>query len=167
MKIHPLRLAYIDYIKQEYGKSLWGDKSPERTSIVAQKVMRLGLDYDDYVEVACSIHHRWAKAKGWPYPYWNVVTSDGTIKRVNKLIDIAGCLADTGNSAEFEMELMFALNYVWWLLGQVDDRPRRSAPASVDTRMRVAEYVCMTHGIFYVTSNLNIIASQIRNKLGR
>jgi len=166
MKIHLLKRAYIALIEERYGVRLWGDKNPERTEMVAQKVMRLGLDYGEFVNVATSLWHVRANEKGWPYPYWNVVTSDTTFERINAVLDLSDTmLSAPDESSQYEAEAAFAFAYVYWMIGRNDVKPRREVDSGIDVRVKVAEYICSTHGLEFVTSDLNFIAKQLEEKL--
>ena len=166
MKIHPLRSAYITLIQKRYGAHLRGDGNPERTEVIAQRVMRLGLDYDEFVDVATSLWHVWADEKGWPYPYWNVITSDITFERIQKLLNLSDTMISAPDeSAQYEAEAAYAFAYVHWMLGRNDVRPRREIDSSIEIRVRVAEYICSTHGLEFITSDLNSIAKQLEDKL--
>ena len=164
MTIHPLRLAYVDYIKEHYGFQLWQSTKPERTEIVAQKVSRLGLGYAEFIDVAVTLWDVWAEKKGWPYPYWTLVTSDKTFERIGELSELTSFVADDDR---FELELLYAGNYISWVLGKVERKPRRYIAVDVNTRARVAEYICTVYGVEFTSPNYNHIASQMRGQLER
>jgi len=84
--MHSLREAYIAKCK-ELGHTIRGDKDPEKTLIAAQKVARLGLSYAEYMELAFALLKSLCEYNGWKYPWYNVVISDSTINRIEKLIN--------------------------------------------------------------------------------
>jgi len=163
--MHPLRKRFAEYIKKQYGAGLGADKNEGRTEVQAQKIAALGLPYSVYVEAACSLLHRWANHKGWKYPYWNVVTSDSTIGRIKTMLEYVDNLhSDADYHAAFTDELSFALDYVWWLNGQGDVRPRRTRKRpSRNVTVEVSEYLCRMYGIPFVTSNYNEIAKELKS----
>ena len=166
MKIHPLRFAYITLMRKRYGARLGGDKNPERTEAVAQKVSRLGLDYDEFVNVATSLWHVWANEKGWPYPYWNLITSDTTFERIQDVLGLSEeMLSAPDDSSQYEAEAAYAFAYVHWMMGRTEDKPRREMDSDIDVRVKVAEHICNINGLDCITSDLNFIAKQLEDKL--
>lgn len=166
MTIHPLRLAYIGYIKEHYGLRIWQEAKPERTEIVAQKVSRLGLGYTEFIDVAVSLWDEWAESKGWPYPYWTLVTSDKTFERIGELLELSSLVTDD-DVDRFELELIYAGSYISWVLGKVDHKPRRHIVADTIIRTDVARYICTVYGVEFTSPNYNHIASQMRGQLER
>ena len=165
MKIHPLRQAYCTVLKERYGEIRYGDKSPERTEVVAQRVMELGLGYEEFVELAFELWDDFATKQGWSYPYWNVVTSDTTFERLQHLLDLSGEFTDTHAASTFEAELMFATSYIHWL-NNGGNKPTRACEVDLDMKVRVAEHLCQQYGIPAVTSDLNRLAQQLGDRLG-
>jgi hypothetical protein len=161
--MHPLRVAFAKYVKKQYGAWPGDDKNAGRTEVQAQKVAGLGLTYAVYVEAACSLLHRWAEHKGWKYPYWNVVISDSTIGRIKVMLEYVDDMHnDADYHAAFTDELSFALDYIWWLNGQGDIRPRRVRKRPLrSVTVDVAEYLCTMYGIPCVSSNYNVIAKEL------
>lgn len=168
MTIHPLRREYADYVRRRYGRYVNGNPNPGRTEAVAQKVVALGIDYATYIEISMSLWCRWAKSKGWEYPYWNAVTSDGTIDRVRNTIGALDSVLDLGtdNTTEFSHELAYVLDYIdWYVGGRKGQEPERSASVSVEVQVGAAEYVCMVYGVRFVTSELDVIAREVADKM--
>jgi len=166
MIIHPLKQAYIDVVWERYGARLGrGDKNPERTEVIAQKVIALGLDYNVFVSLAVRMWDGWADRQGWPYPYWNVVTGDATFQRLEQFIDLGGDTLDIDTASDFEAELMFAVSYVKWVRGLHGSKPRRIKDVCIKIQVAVAEHICRQYGVPSITSDLNYIAEQLGDKL--
>lgn len=160
--MHPLRIVYNTYILQTYGIQSGRDKNIGRTEIVAQKVTALGLDYDMFVHIACTLWHKFAISKGWKYPYWNVVSSDNTFKRLHDMLMYADVLSDDTTFANaFASELAYALDYIRWLGGVIQSRPEKVCDTSIQVRVCVAEYICDVHGLSYITSSYNQLYNQL------
>lgn len=163
LKMHPLKAAYNAYIGEHYGA--YDSREDEaKAEVVAQKIHKLGLPYEAFVEVACSLWHRWTVQKGWKYPYWNLVVSDSTFDRLSKLLEYT----DVGQVSvdEFEYELAHLLDYINWWLGD-GDKPVRELDVPVQIKIDVSEYVCEMYGIQFVSSDYNYIAQQVERVHGK
>lgn len=161
MKIHPLKACYIQYIREHYGKKVWSDDY-ERTARIAQKVHQLGVSYEIFIECAAMLWNDWSVKQGHPYPYWNVITSDGTFERLQELHTYSEYFSDDDYADDYESELKFAYSYVDWMLGNNGSKPHRAngkPPAVV--LMAAAECVCNWYGIPYLSSNYNVMAKQV------
>ena len=164
--MHPLKKVFNKYVHDHYGVGVGGDKNEARTELVAQKVLGLGLDYDTFVEVACSLWHRWAEMQGWKYPYWNLISSDKTMGRVEALLGYVDTLSGDDGYDAFAEELAYALDYIWWYNGADGDRPRRGHDKpSADVVVRVSEYICATYGLSAYASDYNVIASLLGSEM--
>lgn len=163
---HPLKRAYNDAIRKEYGIKLWGDKAPERTDIVAQRVDGLGIPYGTFITLALAMWDDWAQRKGHSYPFWNVVTSDQTFDRLKRYLSLTRDAEDDGAPVEqFAGELEFALSYIRWLGGENPEHPERpTSSVSIMVKISVAEYICRLYGIPCVTSDYAYIAGQIAGR---
>jgi len=161
--MHPLKIEFNKYIQENYD-AYDGRENEERTEIVAQKVHNLGLSYGLFVEVACSLWYRWAKQKGWKYPYWSLVSSDKTFERIKDLIEYTDVGSDV-NVSEFEYELAYILDYIDWWMG-VGDRPSHEHDVSARVKIEACEYVCQLYGIPFISSDYNYIAQQVEELHG-
>lgn len=157
--IHPLKMAYIAYMR-ERGAFVNGDKNPNRTEIVAQKVRRLGIDNDAFVELAVSLWEKWSKEQGHPYPYWNMVTSDKTFEWIESLLELGQLNGDLV-ADDYVYEYMFAIDYVYWLLDGKDDKPTRLVVVGDETKIEVADALCREFGVACVSSDYSYIAQQV------
>lgn len=163
---HALKRAYNGAIKSRYGVKLWGDKHPERTEIIAQRVRQLGLDYDMFVNVALSLWDSWCEGQGHNYPYWNIITSDRTFE----MLDSLGSLEDNETvkddyGAEFMVELQYAQDFIAWWRGELNSKPI-SPRASTKVKIQVAEYLCRMYGIEMLSSNYIDIAQMLNGHVG-
>jgi len=162
--VHPLKQAYNQYVRETYGSRIRGDDNPERTEVVAQKVHRLGISYDEYVELACILYDGWARSQGWKYPYWNAVSSDNAIARIAELLK-----TNNGTDSEedkrrddlYELELRHAMNYVNWYVRSDRVKPTRYFVKDEEVIMRVAAHICSIYNINYISSNYNDVARQL------
>lgn len=166
MKIHPLQRAYMNRMQLVYGVRV-GLKRLIHPEEAAMIVARLGLDYDQYIEVACGLLHGWAEKQGWKYPYWNAVMAESTWQRIADLLKLDVIVADASDDyVEFQQELLFATEYVEWYIGMIDAKPKRSnGRASVELRAEVSKYLCQTNGVEYIIPNYNIVAESIERSL--
>jgi len=143
---------------------VWGDDNPERTEAVAQKVHRLGISYDEYVELACTLYDGWAKSQGWKYPYWNIVSSDKAVSRIAELLESgngADSEEDKRQDDTYELELRYAMNYVNWYLHSDRVKPARYFVKDEEVIIRVAEHICSIYNIACTSSNYNDVAKQL------
>jgi len=165
--MHPLRIAYVTMLHDEYGVLLRGDKNPIRTGAIADKVNALGLSYDMYMELAFGILKDSIDSRGDDaYPYWNMVTSDFVLGSVRKLIDITEEDQTSDVDSTFYAELHFALNYARWFQGLVDVKPRRIVIPDGKVKDAVMEYICTMYNVSYITSDYNKLAMQLEGRLG-
>jgi hypothetical protein len=164
MALHPLKKVYIDLVREQYGVKLWGDKNPQRTEILAQRVTKTGLGYRGFLKLALELWDRWSRNQEHPYPYWNVVMSDKTFEALGKYTAMMAEIADVDNidAHVFLIEVEFAQAYIAWLNEDLDLRPRRVINTDTETRIKAAEYICRLYGIEFVSSELTMLARQIR-----
>lgn len=159
---HPLRRAYIDLIDNEYGITLWGDKTPQRTEAMARRVSAMGIPYPMFIRLAIMLWDEWSARKGHAYPYWNVVTSDATFETLKKYMDLVKDVDfNVVDPDEFAIEVEYAFAYIHWMIGQQAERPPRPTIASDNAKILAAEYICQIYGLDYVSSNYNDIARDI------
>jgi len=165
MSLHPLQLAFIKHIKVAYSVAVnpkWLYHPDEK----AERIRRLGVNYNTYVELACVMLHDWSAGIGWAYPYWNAVTSVSTVDRISRLLEIDGdVLVDSDYAFEFQRELAYAQHYIDWYIGVVDTRPRRNGEIDTGLRVDVAQYICDVYGVEYLSVNYNAIAASIENTM--
>lgn len=171
MDVHPLRQAYIKAVRKQYGKYVGGDKDPCKTEQAAMKICKLGLDYAAYMDVALRLFDKFAKRKGWDYPYWSVIISPKTIARVAKMLNYTTDLDDdeeTDLSGMFEAELGWATDYIEWWFGR-GPKPRREDCSDVPqtVKSQVAEYLCRLHGLANTSSNYNTICEALEKQHAR
>lgn len=158
MSIHPLRYAYIKTLRRLYGATVRGDKNPDLTERAAMKIVKLGLDYNAYMDIAVKLCAGFAKEQGWKYPYYNVVIGDKTIDKVKRLTRYAELdMGDDDQSDVFEYELSYAVAYIDWWFGRGDKPIRGDTVTQTSIKTKVAEYLCRMYGIPHVTSNYNKI----------
>jgi len=166
--MHGLQVAFIKYIQREYGV-MPGVSNMFHPEEKAASIRRLGIDYDLYVELACSMLDEWVELQGWKYPYWAAVTCDSTVKRIGKLLELAGddALADGEYNRMFQVELTYAQRYIDWYIGLSDVRPKHNGRGRVCGALRcdVAQYICDIYGVEYLSSNYNDIAAAIERNL--
>lgn len=163
--LHPLRLEYIKFIKERYDIDIGGDKAPERTEVIAQDILKLGVDYRTFVRLAVTLWDDWCIKTNKEYPYWNIVTSRKSMERVQAIIALAGDilpLVDDELDDRFTIELIYAMTYVnWYCNGGV--RPTRlGTRPTIEIRERVAGYICQLEGVPYISSNYNYVANLVR-----
>ena len=165
--MHRLKQEYNSYIRREYGAGIGGDKNPERTEAVAQKVIALGISYEDYIHLAVSINSDWARTKGWKYPYWGLVSSDSTIGRVASMLCYTDVVFSDTHQQQFLEEVEYAASYLRWFIGISSDKPKRLSKVSTDVKIAVAEYLCEMYGVVCYSSNYNDIAERLMDSHDR
>lgn len=158
MKIHPLRRVYNEMIRERYHHSVWSDPNPCQTEALACKLDELGVPYGVYVDAAIRMWAGYARRQGWPYVYWNVVAGQKTLDKISKLLDLGTKLQDDDCHDGFELEVAYATDYIAWMHGDLDAKPKRCAEADLSLRTKVARYLCQVFGIPYQTPNYNDIA---------
>jgi len=165
--MHPLKKAYNAYIQAHYDGAYDGKEDEEKAEAVAQRVHKLGLSYDQFAELACSLWDRWATQKGWKYPLWNVITSDASFDRIEKFLDYAQVL-DTPNELREEIfyEQAYILDYIDWWMGVRDVQPDHELHVSMSAKIGATERVCEQYGIPFITTDVNFIASQVEDLHG-
>lgn len=159
---HPLKQAYNDYIRNKYNVRISGDK-PFETEIIAARVIKLGLDYEGFVEVACTLWQQFATARGMKYPYWNLVKSNKTFERIAQLFEVVEPAFTDDSAQRYECELLYASQYLAWLEHKLLEKPLRQVDAPIDLRIRAAQQICRIHQIPFISSNLNYIYRQIHD----
>ena len=164
--IHPLMRCFHDVVKERYGHVLWTDPNPERTETIATRVNRLGISYEVFISLAVNLCDAWVNKHSHPYPFWNMVTSDMIFERIIRYLKLLNDVdVDEGevDHEYFLLELEHAQAYIGWMIGELDHKPARlgiAVPMAV--KVAVAEYVCVLRGIPCLSSNLNIIAEEIK-----
>ncbi len=168
MSLHPLRSAYVDAVKKQFNITLWGDKNTQLTEQAAMKIVKLGLDYRVYVEVALKLCAGVTKANGWPYPYYNVVIGDKTLDRVYKLLQYTEeVTTGEGGTDLFEHELIYATEYIEWWFGRGDKPSHGDVVVPGKVRSDVAAYLCKVYGIPFLSSNYNVICKALESTGGQ
>lgn len=160
--MHPLRRSFIDVVEDEYGVSVGGIADVARLDVISEKIMNLGICYATFVSLAFALWDTFACEQDWEYPYWNVVFSDRTFDSISKLLELEDVIVDIpDHQDDYNMELMYACDYVRWVNGAVDERPKRcNGKPNADVRDRVAESMCNQFGIRHTSSNYMKIAIQ-------
>lgn len=152
--IHPLRQAFNEYIWQHYHVHIGGDPKPELTEQAAAKVAALGIDYKQFVELACQL---WDKSKQGQYPYWLVITCNRTFEMLHKVIDGSDTILTDGRQVLFESELRYASQYLEWLEGYATKPVPPPVPTPQEIKTQVAQYLCSIRGLSFKSSNYNDI----------
>ena len=167
--MHQLKRIYNNYIRQEYGVYVGGDKSPERTEAVAQRVNALGISYKDFVCVSVQLWHDWAMAKEWKYPYWNVISSDKAFERISAMMEYADIVHSSSSDSQnqFLSELEYASAYIRWFGGISSTKPRLTMRVDTSVKIAVAEYLCDMYGVTCCSSNYNDVARKVMDSHGR
>lgn len=163
--MHPLRVAYRQAVRKEYGQSVGGSSDMVKVEAAAMKISKTGLDYRSYMDVAVRMLEPTVKYKGWKYPYWSVVVSDKTIARVEKLAGLVSG-ADMANDnpdeeVQFEAELSYAVEYVDWWLGKGEKPVHPDIEINPQIKSRVAEYLCSMWGVPCLSSNYNTLCKEL------
>lgn len=163
--IHPLRQAYNTYVRTHYHVSVYGDKTPGKTDSAAARVQQLGLNYNDFIELAMKLWASYAASLNLPYPYWSMVICDNTFARLGKLlkmVDTDDTATSSGPVDAYQYELSFATAYIEWLQGK-GDKPVRELQVDADIKHRVAKQLCMLYGIPYTSTDYNSIGLRLSN----
>ena len=150
--------VYKDAIYDEYGVRVGYDKNPKRTKRIAGLILELGISFEDYISITIDLYDDWADAQGHRYPYFTMITGKNALERVSELVKL-NCTCDEPDSG-FEEELWYVSCYLEHATnGNGSEPPARQYDPGPDVRREVAEYICNTKGIPFVTDNLDYIAS--------
>lgn len=151
--MHPLKVVYNKYIRHKYGYWVGGDNI-DNTKIdqLSQKISNIGMSYELYIELACTICDSWVKSRGWKYPYWSIISSDSTVERVARLATMESVDIGDDSTALFNMELEYAIGIIAWVRGE-SEKPQRTIDVPAEIKIKVAEYICMLAGKECTTSN--------------
>lgn len=152
--------VYKNAIYDEYSVRVGHDKNRSRTERVAKSIIRLGISFEDYISIAIELYADWAEKQGHPYPYFNMITGKMAFERVSELMERGLLVGDKDYSyGDFEEELWYVANYLEHAVNGNGCRPpKRQHDSGIDTRRDVAEYICHTRGIPFVTDDLDYIA---------
>jgi hypothetical protein len=161
--LHPLKAEYNEYVRRQYGAKAYGDPKPFETEIIATRVLKLGLDYAGFVEVACTLWQTFATKQGMKYPAWNLIKSNKTFERIAELYQVVEPAFADDSAVQYECELLFASQYLAWLDHKQLDKPQRQFDAPIDLRIKAAQQICKLHGIPFISSNYNCIYRQIHD----
>jgi hypothetical protein len=168
--MHDLRIAYINKCK-DVGHIIRGDKDPEKTIIAAQKVARLGLSYEEYIELAFALLKSLCEHQGWQYPWYNLVISDSTISRIGKLLELeTGRVDNIDAKLTFERQLaeeyQYLTEYLAWAGGEAE-KPIRTIFTDKTVKIRAAEQFCINYGISPIIKNYNKLAQLFHDSKSR
>jgi len=168
MKISRLRKAYNAKVVS-LGYRMYGERDYEKSLLAAGKIKRLGIDYQTYIEIAFMLLEPLCKKNGWNYPYYNVVTSDSTIQRVDDLIRLETAKPASEEKIEkrFEREQLraaeysFLQKYLLWMHDRVSVKPAREIKESKAEMSFAAEQYCRNYGIHPVIYNYVELAQKV------
>lgn len=155
-----LRSVYNAYVRSKYKVECWGDSHPHQTELIELKVLKLGLNFEEFVEIACALWHEFALAHGMQYPVWRLVTGAKTFERIGTVLQVLEPTLQDPNYATYEFELLYAQQYMDWLAGSAP-KPIHYLDVPDDVKWSVAKQLCREYQIPYLSSNYNIIYRQI------
>ena len=161
---HSLWKNYACAIGKHYHRRVGSDKNPLLSERAAMKINKLGIDYGTYMDVAVRLCGWAVRDKGWPYPYYTLVISDGVINKIGKMMEYTSDLDDDHDndvSDLFESELSHAMAYIDWWFGKGDKPVRGDIEVPAAIKHKVAEYICRMYGIPYMSSNYNKICQAL------
>jgi len=154
MTLHPLQHAYIKAVKKLCCKNAGVTNSKVAHAKVEQlgdEVCKLGLDADTYMYLAVSLCTNISKVKGWPYPYWSMVSGEWVYAKISKLVkDLDWNIVESTehlSNATYELELVYAVDYIAWKDGKLSAKPERLQNAYPSTVARVIKYLKVVYGL--------------------